>query len=59
MMANKATNCEKHSRQIIIDSGASSITLNKAWVHAIQELTAAHESILTASGIIDDYTGPY
>ena len=41
---------------IVKNIHASNITLNKAWVHAIQELAAAHEWILTASGSIDGMT---
>lgn len=45
---------EQQSHQIIIDSGASSITVNRTWLEYIQDLKPSQESVLTASGVINN-----
>ena len=54
MLSNKVRTGETQSHQIIIDSGASSITLNSTWKDAIQNITSTNESVLTANGIVND-----
>ena len=55
MLSHKVKNEENpQSHQIIIDSGASSITLNSTWKDAIQNITPTSESVLTANGIVND-----
>ena len=54
MLSNKMRTEENQSHQIIIDSGASSITLNSTWKDAIQNITPTSESVLTANGIVND-----
>ena len=53
MITNNRPNGNQ-SRKVIIDSGASSITLNDAWREYIHELIPHQEAVLTAGGIIDD-----
>ena len=57
MLRNKVGTEENQSHQIIIDSGASSITLNSTWKDAIQNITSTSESVLTANGIVNDIVG--
>ena len=45
---------EQQSHQIIIDSGASSITVNRTWLEYIHDLKPSQESVLTASGVISN-----
>ena len=45
MLSNKVRTGETQSHQIIIDSGASSITLNSTWKDAIQNITPTSESV--------------
>ena len=55
MLSHKVRNEENpQSHQIIIDSGASSITLNSTWKDAIQNIIPTSESVLTANGIVND-----
>ena len=54
MFSNKMRTEDNQSHQIIIDSGASSITLNSTWKDAIQNITSTSESVLTANGIVND-----